>query len=132
MFLNSLNNKQKSLFIELAIKASESNGIVALEEKNMLKAFAVEMGITPIYQTNRDLDSITHDIITNSSEKELRIIVFETLGIIVSDTVFDDKEKEFINYIIRKFNVDSCLVDKMVKLLFDYAKVCQDIEKIII
>ena len=42
MFLNSLNNSQKSLFIELAIKAAESNGIVPIEEKNMLK------GISPL------------------------------------------------------------------------------------
>ena len=51
MFLNGLKNSQKSLFMALAIKAAESNGVVPLEQKNMLKAFAIEMGITPVYHT---------------------------------------------------------------------------------
>lgn len=132
MFLNSLNDRQKLLFIELAIKAAESNELVALEEKNMLKAFSIEMGIAPIYQTNKDLDSIVDNITANSTEKERKIILFETLGIIISDTIFDDREKIFINKIVEKFKLDSCLVDEMVKLLFEYKKICQDIEEIII
>jgi hypothetical protein len=33
MFLNSLNEQQKNLFIELAIKAAEANGRVDVEKK---------------------------------------------------------------------------------------------------
>lgn len=36
MFLNSLSKKQKNLFMDLAIKAAEANGVVELAEKNML------------------------------------------------------------------------------------------------
>lgn len=123
MFLNNLNDKQKKLFIELAIKAAESNGIVALEEKNLLKCFAIEMNMTPIYHTDRDVESIINDIVINSTEKDLKIILFEVLGIIVSDNVFDGKEKEFVKNIIEKSKLDKGLIDKMVQLLFDYAEV---------
>lgn len=127
MFLNSLNNKQKALFSELAIKAAESNGIVALEQKDMLKCFALEMNITPVYHTNREVENIIDDIISISSEKDLKIILFEILGIIVSDTVFDEKEKAFVKNVVEKCNMNANLVDKMIELLFDYSKVYQDI-----
>lgn len=71
MFLNNLNDDQKKLFIELAIKAAESNGTVALEEKNMLKAFAIEMNMKPVYSTDKDIESIIDEIIQKSSEREL-------------------------------------------------------------
>ena len=56
MFLSNLNNNQKNLFIQLAIKAAESNGVVPIEQKNMLKAFAMEMNTSPVYKTDRDTE----------------------------------------------------------------------------
>lgn len=45
MFLNLLNSRQKTLFLNLAIKAAEANDVVELAEKNMLKAYGIEMEI---------------------------------------------------------------------------------------
>lgn len=132
MFLNSLNNSQKFLFIELAIKAAESNGIVPIEQKNMLKAFAIEMGISPVYHTERETETIIDEIIKISSEKELKIILFETLGIIVSDNVFDEKERMFVKNIVEKCNIDADLIDEMVKLLNKYASVYQEIVDLVL
>lgn len=132
MFLNSLNNSQKSLFIQLAIKAAESNGVVPLEQKNMLKAFAIEMGITPVYHTERETEDIINEIIKISSEKELKVILFETLGIIVSDNVFDEKEKAFVKHVVEKCNMDTALIDKMVGLLNKYASVYQEIVDVVL
>ena len=132
MFLNSLNNSQKSLFIQLAIKAAESNGVVPLEQKNMLKAFAIERGITPVYHTERETEDIINEIIKISSEKELKVILFETLGIIVSDNVFDEKEKAFVKHVVEKCNMDTALIDKMVGLLNKYASVYQEIVDVVL
>lgn len=132
MFLNSLNNKQKSLFVELAIKAAESNGLVLLEEKNMLKAFAMEMGIVPVYKTERKTEEIIEEIIKISSERDLKIIIFEILGIIISDNEFDEKEKVFVNHFAESCNMDSGLVDKMVALLGKYTAVYKEIVDIVL
>lgn len=132
MFLNGLKNSQKSLFMELAIKAAESNGVVPLEQKNMLKAFAIEMGITPVYHTERATEDIIDNIIEISSEKELKVIIFEILGIIVSDGVFDGKEKVFVTHVIEKCNMDIALIDKMVELLSKYASVYQEIVDVVL
>ena len=127
MFLNYLNDEQKDLFIELAIKAAESNGIVALEQKNMLKCFAIEMNMKPVYQTNRDVETIIDDVIKKTSEKELKVILFEILGIIISDNVFDEKERYFTKHIVERCNIDLKIVDKMVSLLEDYSRIYKEI-----
>ena len=76
----------------MAIKAAESNGVVPIEQKNMLKAFAMEMSISPVYKTDRDTEEIINELIENSNEKELKIVLFEILGIIVSDSVLMKRE----------------------------------------
>lgn len=132
MFLNSLNNEQKNLFIELAIKAAESNGVVPIEQKNMLKAFAIEMSITPVYQTEKKTEEIIDKIIAISSEQQLKVILFEILGIIVSDKVFDDKEKVFVKHVVERCNMDVALIDKMVELLDKYASIYQEIVDVVL
>lgn len=132
MFLNNLEQKQKLLFMELAIKAAEANGVVELEEKNMLKCFSIEMNIQSVYHTDRDLEDILNEIIQISTERELRIILFEILGIIISDGVFDEYEKEFIKHVVERCNMNVDLVDKMTGLLFDYTKLYQNIVKVVL
>lgn len=131
MFLSNLNSNQKNLFIQLAIKAAESNGIVPIEQKNMLKAFAMEMSISPVYTTDRDTEDIINELIATSNERELKIILFEILGIIVADSVFDEKEKVFVGHVVEKCNLDTALIDQMVKLLDDYANVFKSIVDVV-
>lgn len=131
MFLSNLNSNQKNLFIQLAIKAAESNGIVPIEQKNMLKAFAMEMSISPVYTTDRDTEDIINELIASSNERELKIILFEILGIIVADSVFDEKEKVFVGHVVEKCNLDTALIDQMVKLLDDYANVFKSIVDVV-
>jgi len=132
MFLNNLNSTPKKLFIELAIKATESNGIVNFEQKNMLKAFALEMGINPIYHTERSTEKIIDDIIGSCSEKELKVILFEILGIIVVDGAFDDKEKLFVADFVKKCDIDMALVESMVNLLDKYVAIYKEIIEVVL
>jgi len=132
MFLSRLNNEQKELFLELAMKAAEVNGIVELEEKNMLKCFAIEMNIAPIYGTDKRVEDIVNRIVDISSEKELRIILFEILGIIVSDSVFDESEQAFVNWLFEKCNIEYALAEQMLVLLTDYLKVYQKIVHVVL
>lgn len=132
MFLSKLNSEQKELFLELAMKAAEVNGIIELEEKNMLKCFAIEMNIAPIYGTDKRVEDIVNRIVDISSEKELRIILFEILGIIVSDSVFDESEQAFINWLFEKCNIEYALAEQMLVLLTDYLKVYQKIVEIVL
>lgn len=132
MFLNNLNNKQKKLFIQLAIKAAEANGIVELEEKNMLKSFAIEMNIPPVYNTEYNLETILNELVSISSEQELKIILFEILGIVVSDGVFDDDEKNIVKNIVERCKLDTNIVDEMLNALYEYINVYKKIVSIVL
>lgn len=127
MFLNSLSKKQKNLFMNLAIKAAEANGVVELAEKNMLKAYGMEMEISPFYSSDCETEMVLQEIKDVSTESELKIVLFEILGILISDEDFDDSEKEFLNRVRTSFDISQEKCDEMLKLLYDYSSVYQKI-----
>lgn len=120
MFLNILNHEQKELFQELAIKAAEANGVVEFEEKNMLKAFALEMQITPRYSTQKSSEEIVSAICKNASPAQLRAITFEILAILFSDTSFDMHEHHFFEKMTAKFHIQAETIKTMESLIQEY------------
>lgn len=127
MFLNSLSKKQKNLFMDLAIKAAEANGVVELAEKNMLKAYGMEMEITPFYSSDCEIEMVLQEMKDVSTESELKIVLFEILGILISDEDFDNSEKEFLNKVRTSFDISQEKCDEMLRLLYDYSSVYQKI-----
>ena len=127
MFLNSLSKKQKNLFMDLAIKAAEANGGVELAEKNMLKAYGMEMEITPFYSSDCEIEMVLQEMKDVSTESELKIVLFEILGILISDEDFDNSEKEFLNKVRTSFDISQEKCDEMLRLLYDYSSVYQKI-----
>lgn len=69
------------------------------------------------------MDMLLDEIIANANEQVLRIILFETLAIIISDSVFDEKEKEFVNMLISKFGISKEMSDEMLESLYEYLKI---------
>ena len=131
MFLHTMTDKQKNLFMKLAIKAAEANGIVELEEKNMLKAYGIEMGIKPIYETDSNTEDIIAELNAICDDKTKRIIVFEVLGIMISDSEYDEEEKNFVNEMISAFSIPSDQKDEMLGVLKEYANVFKKISNLI-
>ena len=127
MFLNSLSKKQKNLFMDLAIKAAEANGVVELAEKNMLKAYGMEMEIVPFYSSDCETEMVLQAMKDISTESELKIVLFEILGILISDEDFDGSEKEFLNKVRTFFDISQEKCDEMLRLLYDYSSVYQKI-----
>lgn len=127
MFLNLLNKSQKRLFLELAVRATEANGVVEIEEKNMLKEFALEMQETPVYSTEKSTEDLLKLIKKDSSEKSLKIVVFEILGIMYSDKVYDSEEKEFIDNMVKAFELPQDLSEKYNQLIVRYASLYKEI-----
>ena len=121
MFLSNLKSRQKELFLDLAIKAAEVNSEMVFAEKNMLKAFALELNITPRYSTEKKTGDIIDELKHISSVVESKIILFEILGILVSDAEFDNREKEFISNIAAAFNMEKKIIDDMMNLIKEYA-----------
>ena len=59
MFLNKLSLPEKEVFISLAMKAAEANGVVVEEEYSMIEEYCKEMGIAFFDARNvKEIDDI--------------------------------------------------------------------------
>lgn len=132
MFLHLLNNEQKELFLDLAIKAAEANGVVELEEKNLLKAFSIEMQIPSRYKTEKTTDEILAQLSKISNEREKKILSFELIGILLADGTYDDKEKVFITQISEQSNIPIDEIEKMINVIDEYKAVYNKICDIVL
>ena len=133
MFLNQLNDSQKNLFLELAIKAAEANGKVEEEEKDMINIFAKEMEIDPIFSTSKSIREITADLIAASlSESQLRAISFEIAAIVFADSKYDDSEKQFMNELIEYLGIPYEKLEAIEDLLMQYGDIYTKICKCIL
>ncbi len=132
MFLYSLDIRQRELFMELAIKAAECNGIVESEEINMLQSYGTEMGLQPIYETNKSTESIVSELKEISDEKTKRIILFELFAILISDSCYDDKEKRFVERLGKEFSISADDRKKMLDILYEYRDVVKRITDLVL
>lgn len=127
MFLRPLNNEQKSMFLSLATYAAKANGIVEESEKFLLNAYAEEMGIDITSSSSLTFDEILKELKKISTKKELNQIMFEIVGMMVSDAEFDDEEKTFLQKLSNEFEITKEKVDKMLSYINKYTNIIKEI-----
>ena len=132
MFLNQLRDDLKPLFLDLAVKAAESNGFVADEQKEMLQAFAAEMQIAPREIAESDLNDILRQIKETANDQEIRIVVFETIGILYSDSALDTDENAFLRNVVSLLGISEESLQDMISNLIEYASIVQRIFNLIL
>lgn len=132
MFLNSLKDTQKNLFLDLAIKAADASGGISEQEKNTLKAFALEMRIPAKYECNKTEEIILEDLKKCSSRKELKIVAFEILGIMYSDSEYDDAERRFVTSMAESFGIDEKIIDEMERVIQRYSSLYTEICEVVL
>lgn len=127
MFLSTLNNEQKKLFLELATKAAAANDVIEESERILLNAYAMEMGISNDLTDIDSLDKILNSLKEISNSKELNQITFEIVGMVLADKTYDDQEKEFMNKLMMAFEIPQSRVDIMIKYVQEYTDVVRKI-----
>lgn len=132
MFLQSMSNKQKDLFMKLAIKVAEAKGVAEIAEKNLLKTYGIEMGITPLYETDSNTNDIIRELANISNEKTKKIIIFEILGLMTSYSDFNDMEKKFVDDLAKAFSISNEQCDEMLKFLKEYSELYGKIANLIL
>lgn len=121
MFLSQLNNKQKELFIEIAIKMATIDGVFNEDEKAIISAYCKEMEISYYYEkNNQDIVEILKELNRVSDDKEKRIITFELIGVCLADYFFHEKEKELLKSIIDIFGIKACFIDTCEEIIKEY------------
>lgn len=121
MFLRTLNNEQKELFLNLALAAASANNVIEDTEKSLLAAYADEMGVDVNKANVMPLEEICNKIKAISTSKELNEITFEIVGMMMSDSEYDAEEREFVITMANNFEIPMSRIDEMFSCVNDYS-----------
>jgi hypothetical protein len=123
MFLRGLNEEKKQLFLELCVHAALANHIIAEQEHAAMQYFAAEMGLSE-YPTKISipLDDLLEDINSKCTREEINIFVLETVGLVLSDHIYDADEQKFIKTLEQRFSVSSEKMEEAFSLVRNWMK----------
>ncbi len=127
MFLRTLNNEQKELFLDLALAAATANDVLEDAEKTLLAAYADEMSIDVNKASQMPVEEICRKLKTISNSKELNQISFEIVGMMISDNEYDDAEKAFISKMAEIFEIPMSRIDEMFNCVNAYSELIKRI-----
>ncbi len=127
MLLNQLSQKEKEAFISLSVHSANANGNFAEEENTMIQEYCKEMDIAvPDAANTMSIDDI-YGVFAESDMHIKRIVLLETLGLIFSDGVYDEQEKQFIYEYVDRIGLSRTEADDMIKLIIKYMDVMKEI-----
>lgn len=106
MYLNKLSGEQKELFLDLCIHASLSNHNFDDIEKSYIRDYCEEMRLDTVrYEAQKGIDEAVERLALISTTSELKIVIFELMGLILSDDVYDEQEQEFMNKVLARISI---------------------------
>lgn len=121
MFLSLLNTNQKKLFLSFAYDLAASDGDFSENERMAIKSYAMELAMEiKIEDVDKDLDHVVMAINKQCGVREKKIIVFEIIGLAMSDYKYDDGEREIVGNALTIFGLDAEFGDFCEKKLTEY------------
>lgn len=128
MFLNRLSEVTKESFLKICVYASLSNEMFADEEKETLFAYCREMNVPEsIPDTPESFDELIKKINSETNNEEKNIYLLETLALIKSDGIYDEKEQEFMKKLTNGLGFSDDVLDKYNKLLEKYLEIGKEL-----
>ena len=132
MYLALLNEKEKNLFLDFAQFLSASDGNIGVEEVEMLKAYCAEMNIsTQFKKSSKSVENIIEEINSVSDDRSKKIIIFELIGLALSDSCYDESEKRLITEAIQIFDMDENYIQECEKVITEYISVQNRVNNLI-
>lgn len=108
MYLPMLSKREKEMFLELAYNFVNVDGNFSQEERDTISAYCQEAQCTFDERDGiRPIDAIADEINSVSSKRNKQIIIFELVGLAISDGEFDDSERDMINHFSKLVGVES-------------------------
>ena len=100
MLLNKLQDENKELFLRLEMLLVNIDGKYCDSERRLVEQHCREMGIQPIeYDKTVTIEKIAETINREMSVEERKIILIELITVAIIDGVYDEREKEFVEYL---------------------------------
>lgn len=131
MFLNQLSEKEKEIFISLSIHVSNSNGVFADEERDMIQEYCKEMEM-PVFDEN-NVKSM-NDVVAVLAESDLhikKVVLLEIMGLVYSDGTYDQAEKGFIKEFAEKIGLTDDDVKKQSVVIKEYIDILKRIGEVV-
>ncbi len=133
MYLASLSNEKKHLFLDLEIHMSKIDGDFSEEEKRIIDTHCAEMHIDNNgYENELSIDEIFHKLREECAVAEKKIVFLELVAVVLADGIYDSKEKMIVNNLARNL----AMTEKDVTQAFDivtnlkkYYKACAEFIK---
>ncbi|MDD6487885.1 MAG: hypothetical protein PUF61_13170 [Spirochaetales bacterium] len=121
MFLNQLNNEERSIFLKLAIAVIKADGKLEEKEKLFVAEYSREMGVTD-YDLNENIEplGLAEKIGKDSTDAVKRIFLLELVALANADGEFAESEKTLILSLLQKFGLTENQLNDCIKLLAEY------------
>ena len=124
MFLNLLNDEEKSIFLKLAIAVIKADGRLEESEKQYIADYSREMGITEYSLDEKiKVTALAEKIGKDSTDTVKRIFLLELTACANADGDFADTEKSLINSLVKTFKLSDSSLQECLDLLAEYTKV---------
>ncbi len=133
MYLALLNQKQKELFCDIANIIIMADGIFREEERDLLESYGGELGFpVDLNSRNTDLDDVLNHLVASTTEKEKKIIVFESIGLAVIDSDYAKEEQEVIYKMMDKFEISRSFEGDCRSVLEEYISFQNRLNKLVL
>lgn len=129
MFLSSLKDVNKKLFLEMCVHLSMSDGELADSEMEVLKAYCKELDLDEsLITTSKSLKELIELLKKETNEVEKKIIIMELLALANADGSYVEQEKVDMNFILEGLGMDEDVIKQITYLLVEYENVCEKIK----
>ena len=132
MYLALLKQNEKENFLKLAVALSSADGNFGEEEHFMISQYCDEMGIDNQIPTDIEKDLVINDIANDSSKQNKKIIIFELLGLAMSDKNFAEAEETLIISLAEKLDLNADYVSSCKEMITKYLELQTQINNYII
>jgi len=132
MYLALLKQNEKENFLKLAVALSSADGNFGEEEHFMISQYCDEMGLDNHIPNDVDKDFIVNEIANDSSIQNKKIMIFELLGLAMSDKKFNKSEETLILSFANKLSIDTEYVVNCKEMITKYLELQNQINNYII
>ncbi len=130
MFLATLSDQEKMIFLELAHYIMTCDGETSDEELEMFQSYVYECQLKDYKIQNISFDELINSI-KSSRKKKLRIIIIELMGIIMSDHKYDLSEDNHMQKIAQVWDFSEAQMRRMRRWTQDMTDVVHDGQRLI-
>lgn len=133
MYLSTLKEQEKELFLAFAYALSSSDNNFSVEEQAMIDSYREEMQFfAESEKLSMTIEEIIEKIKNISDKKARKIIIFELIGLALSDGDFDEKEHAIIDEASISFGLDKDYAEKCKQIVQEYLLFQQKINKLVL